>query len=138
MSWPSFEESQKDLERDVCGWAARLAISRAVRLGLIAAELPEGWENMLAWQWPKMREVSEKDAQSALELKLKNGTTSLKRELGPGEVERLIEERAKEKALFDEAGLIYPGTQTVSGQIVGDDAPTSGTDGGEGEGVNNQ
>lgn len=138
MSWPSFEESQKDLERDVCDWAARLAISRAVRLGLIAAELPEGWENMLAWQWPKMREVSEKDAQSALELKLKNGTTSLKRELGPGEVERLIEERAKEKALFDEAGLIYPGTQTVSGQIVGDDAPTSGTDGGEGEGVNNQ
>jgi capsid protein len=119
MTWPSFEEAQKDLERDVCDWAARLAVARAVRRGEIAAALPDEWEYMLAWQWPKMREVSEKDAQGALALKLQNGTTSLKRELGPGEVERIVAERKLEKALFDDAGLIYPGTTTVSGEIVG-------------------
>lgn len=128
MSWPSFEEAQKDLERDVCDWAARLAISRAVKTGEIAAELPEDWEYMLAWQWPKMREVSEKDAQGALALKLQNGTTSLKRELGPGEVEKIIEERKREKQLFDDAGLIYPGTVTASGQIVGDGNGEQGTE----------
>ena len=37
MTWPSFEEAQKDLEREVCDWAARLAIARAVkRLGVHA------------------------------------------------------------------------------------------------------
>ena len=119
MSWPSFEEAQQDLERDVCDWAARLAIARAVKMGAIRAQLPDDWEYMLAWQWPKMREVSEKDAQSALALKLQNGVTSLKRELGPGECEKIIAERKREKQLFDDAGLIYPGTTTSNGSIVG-------------------
>lgn len=126
MSWPSFEEAQKDLERDVCDWAARLAISRALKTGEISETLPEGWEYMLAWQWPKMREVSERDAQSALKLKLENGITSLKRELGPGEVERIIAERKREKELFDNAGLIYPGTVTTSGEVVSIDGDPNG------------
>jgi len=95
-------------------------IARAVRLGLIEAELPENWEEMLAWTWPKMIEVNEKDAQSALKMKLENGITSLTRELGPGEMERILAERKREKQLFDDAGLIYPGTVTASGQIVGE------------------
>ena len=122
MTWPSFEEAQKDLEREVCDWAARLAIARAVKRGEIAAELPEDWEYMLAWTWPKMREVSEKDAQGALKLKLENGATSLQRELGPGEFDKIIAERKREKQAFDDAGLIYPGTTTASGQVVEDGA----------------
>jgi len=76
-----------------------------------------------------MIEVNEKDAQSALKLKLENGVTSLTRELGPGEMERILDERKREKELFDEAGLIYPGTVTASGQIVGEE-----DDGGEDDG----
>lgn len=117
MTEPSFEEFRQDLERDVCDWAARCVITRAIKLGLITETLPEGWERMIAWRWPKMREVSEKDAQAALQLKLQNGITSLKRELGPGEVDAIIAERAEEKKKFDELGLVYPGTTTVSGQI---------------------
>ena len=138
MTWPSFEEAQKDLEREVCDWAARLAISRAVKRGEIAAALPEGWEYMLAWTWPRMREVSEKDAQAALEKKLQNGVTSLTRELGPGEFDKIIEERKREKKAFDDAGLVYPGTTTVAGEIINEenisnasDEPTS-----KGESVN--
>jgi hypothetical protein len=129
ISEQSFRESRKDMERNVCDPIARLVIARAVRLGLIKEKLPEHWGEMLAWNWPKMIEVNEKDAQSALKLKLENGVTSLTRELGPGEMERILDERKREKELFDEAGLIYPGTVTASGQIVGEE-----DDGGEDDG----
>ena len=128
MTWPSFEEAQKDLEREVCDWAARLAIARAVKRGEIAEELPEDWEYMLAWTWPKMREVSEKDAQAALEKKLQNGVTSISRELAPGEFDKLMEERKREKKAFDEAGLVYPGTTTVSGGVISEERPDTSDD----------
>lgn len=126
MTWKSFTDMQKDLEREVCDWAARCAISRAVRMGLITSPLPDGWEHMIAWVWPRMVEVSEKDAQSALQLKLQNGVTSLKRELGPGEFEKIMAERAAEKKAFDDAGLIYPGETSVSGEIKSGTDTTSG------------
>lgn len=125
MTWKTFRDMQKELERDVCDWAARCAISRAVRLGLIRSTLPDGWERMIAWTWPKMLEVSEKDAQTALEAKLRNGVTSLTRELGPGEFGRIMAERKAEKTAFNEAGLVYPGETTVSGAIV--ERPTDGS-----------
>lgn len=134
ISEQSFRESRKDMERNVCDPIARLVIARAVRLGLISAKLPEHWEEMLAWNWPKMIEVNEKDAQSALKLKLENGVTSLTRELGPGEMERILAERKREKQLFDDAGLIYPGTVTVAGEIVGEDDDGGENDGGENDG----
>ena len=120
MSWMSYEEAQKDLERNVCDWAAKCVISRAVRLGLIRSPLPDGWENMIAWTWPKMREVSEKDALAAMRAKMELGITSRRRELPPGEVERIAAERAAEKAIDDASGFVYPGTTTVSGAIKED------------------
>lgn len=132
MTWQSFRDMQKDLEREVCDWAARCAIARAVRLGLIRCELPEGWERMIAWTWPRMIEVSEKDAQDGISKKLANGLTSLQREMTPGEFDRIMEERIEEKRRFDKAGLIYPGEESVSGAIKGDEKVK---DRGEGEQV---
>ncbi len=123
MSEQSFRESRKDFERKVCDPIAVLVIRRALKLGLIKSALPEGWEEMLAWSWPKMIKVDEQKDQQALKLKLENGVTSLTRELGPGEMEKITAERAAEKKLFEEAGLVYPGTTTVSGEIVGDAQP---------------
>lgn len=128
MTWKTFRDMQKELERDVCDWAARCAISRAARLGVFRHALPDGWERMIAWTWPKMLEVSERDAQAALDAKLRNGVTSLTRELGPGEFERIMAERVAEKAAFDKAGLIYPGETTVSGAIVERPADDSAAD----------
>lgn len=119
MAEQTFRDDRKNLERECCDWIVRCVISRAVRLGLIHSRLPDGWEDMIAWTWPKMIEVSEKEAQSAIQLKMQNGLTSLTRELGPGEFEKVMEERAAEKKLFDEAGLIYPGETSVSGEIKG-------------------
>ncbi|MBR2713953.1 MAG: phage portal protein [Kiritimatiellae bacterium] len=129
MTAPSFEEARADLEREVCDWAAQCVITRAVRLGLITDALPDGWEHMIAWRWPKMREVSEKDAQTALKLKFENGVTSLSRELGPGEVEKIIAERAAEKAKFEAVGLAYPGEAKEKDPAV----KTVPEDGSEGE-----
>lgn len=134
MTEPTFRELRKDLERRVCDWAARCAIRRAVRLGIFSHALPDGWEHMLAWTWPKMVEVSEKDAQGALNMKLKNGVTSLHRELGPGEYERLREERRREAADYIADGLVYPGSESVSGTVVpgGQDGADENRDDGEG------
>lgn len=118
MTWPSFEEAQRTLEREVCDWAARHVIERAVKMGLIKATLPEGWQYMLAWRWPKMREVSEKDAETARQLKLKNGMTSLHRELGPGEYERLREERRREAADAREDGVIYQASESAGAKTI--------------------
>ena len=119
----SFNETKKLLERHVCDWAARCAISRAAKIGIISAALPDEWWDMIAWRWPEPPEVSVKDAEAGRAQKMKNGMTSLRRELGPGEVEKIIAERAKEKALFDAAGLIYPGEETASGHLK-DDGPS--------------
>lgn len=140
MTKPSFEESQQDLEREVCDWAAQCVISRAVKLGIITEKLPDGWQKMIAWNWPTMPEIDEVKAQDALSRKLKNGVTSLARELGPGEVDKIIEERKAEKAKFLAAGLEYPGEESDPAPSPSFVNPGDGTDGDAdgGSGNNNQ
>jgi len=128
----SFKELQKRLEREVCDWTARLVIDRAVKLGLVAATLPDFWWESIAWTWPRMPEVSEKEYQQGIQQALKNGTTSLHRLLAPGEYEALREERRQEAADAREDGIIYEPSVTVSGSIVeknddDDDASTEET-----------
>lgn len=118
MTWPSFKKMSKNLERHVCDWSIRCVVSRYRRIGLVDFNLPDDWPDYIAWNWPKMPEVSRKDAAAALAQELKNGTTSLTRELSPGEYARLVEERAREAADAKAAGLVYPGSETVSGQMV--------------------
>lgn len=129
MTKPSFEESQKDLEREVCDWSAKCVISRAVKLGIITDKLPDGWDRMLAWNWPTMPEIDEVKAQNALALKLKNGVTSLARELGPGEVDKIIAERKAEKEKFEAAGLVYQGEAVADVVPSPEDDPSEGDDG---------
>jgi len=131
----SFQELQKNLEREVCDWAARLAIARAVAMGLIATTLPEYWWEHLAWTWPRMPEVSEKDYQLGIQQALKNGTTSLHRLLSPGEYEELREERRQEAADAREDGIVYEPAVTVSGQVA--DAGNKESDNNDSEKENN-
>ena len=128
MTWPSFREMSKDLERDVCDWAIRNFVRRAQKTGLIDFALPPNWEDMVAWNWPKMIEVSEKEHQSALAQALRNGTTTLRRELGPGEYEKIREERRKEVADAKADGIVDPRMETTSGSLheePSDPSPTS-------------
>lgn len=122
MSWPSFEEAQKDLERNVCDWVAVHVIERAVRMGEITAALPDGWQTMLAWQWPKMREVSQTDAENAFATGLRNGSVTFFDRFGPDWENRCIRQRATEVRKFREAGLVYPGDKDVNGQDAATEA----------------
>lgn len=128
MSWPSFEEAQKDLERDVCDWAARLVIARAVSRGEITADLPEGWEYMLAWQWPKMREVNQTDAENAFAAGLRSGAVTFFERFGPDWENRCVKQRAIEAKKFAEAGLVYPGDKDQNGQSMAKTTTEGGDD----------
>lgn len=130
MTQPTFEELQKTLEREVCDPLVRLAVRWGVKTGMISAALPDGWENMLSFAWPRMREVNELDALNALEKKIALGLTSIERECEPGQAEAIAKENAQWAAKFAGMGIAYPGTQTVSGQSVGktEDAEQEGSE----------
>lgn len=121
LAWPTFEEAQKDLERNVCDWAAAQAVTWGKRNGLIAAELPEGWERMLTWSWPRAREVDEGSAANAIRTKLQLGLTTYRRELGP-DADKLLAEWADEVHAFEKLGIPHVAMQTVAGAIVEKDA----------------
>ena len=82
MSWVSFRDNQKWLERNVADWAATQAIRWAIRTGRLPAG-PTGWERRLAWQWPRMPEVDEGAYQRGIEAALRNGTMTYQELLGP-------------------------------------------------------
>lgn len=91
LTWVSMLDNQKFLERTAADWGATQAIRWAIATGQLPPP-PEAiaatWPQALAWQWPRMPEVNEVDAQAALEKKLKNGATTFAEILGPAWRER--------------------------------------------------
>lgn len=122
LSWPSIEEAQKDLERNVCDWAGRNVLRWAMARRLIPA-LPAGWINGLSWMWPSMPEVNIVDEQTALNKRLANLDTTYRTRLGPGWKKKLAQ-AFEEINFFREAGVLHPAEQTVSGAIAAAPAPT--------------
>lgn len=115
MSWPAFEEMQKQLEGVVCDWVLARWAEWAPE---VADENPgEGWTDGVTWQWPKMREVDQVNEQTAIEKKLKNFTGSFREVYGPQWRERLGE-IAEELAEFRRLGLPHPSMTTVSGAQI--------------------
>jgi capsid protein len=89
LSWAgAFYPMQKWLERDLADWVGVKALTWAMRKKLIP-KLPQGWEQSLSWTWPTMPEVDELDAQNAIAMSLKNGTTDYSALLGPDWRKRL-------------------------------------------------
>lgn len=133
LAWPTFEEAQKDLERNVCDWAAAQAVRWARARGLLRAELPDGWEGMLSWSWPRAREVDEGAAVNAVRARLQLGLTTYRRELGP-DAARLLAEWAQEVKDFERLGIPHVARQTVAGAVVEDAGKKGPADDGAGEG----
>ena len=117
LAWPTFEEAQKNLERDVCDWAAVCAIRWAMANGGLDASLPDGWERRLSWSWPKAREVDEGTAVKATREKLQIGLTTYRRELGP-DADKMLAEWASEVERFTALGIPHPAQQTVAGAVI--------------------
>lgn len=118
MSWPAFEHEQHLLESRICDWAVRRWFAWATRKGLVDPRgLPDGWLDAVAWQWPKMREVNQVDAENAFQIGLKNGTATFRDRFGPDWMRR-IEQRAEERAAFEAHGMVYPGDKDNNGMIA--------------------
>lgn len=119
LSWPSIEESQKELERKECDWAARNAIRWALDRRIIPGlrTVPDRWETRLSWKWPEMREVNEVDAETARTKKLANMVTTFRDIHGPN-WEKILEQAEKEIKWCQDRGIVHPALQTVSGGTV--------------------
>ena len=127
MTWPAFEDCQKDLERDVCDWLVRKWAAWAARKGKIDLnKLPAGWERMVHWSWPVMREVDMKATAEAKRVMLENGLVTLA-ELHPGDPDGYMEELGKDVERYHKIGLVHPMERSVSGGTLSpsDDKPNA-------------
>ena len=112
----TFRDFQKFLENAFADWVAVSVLSRAVALGELDTP-PEGWEGVIAWQYPTAPEVDAQKEAAARAQKYRNGELTLRETLGPAwreQLKQLADERDYMRAL----GLRHPCEETVSGQII--------------------
>ncbi len=122
MTWMTFADFQQFLEDGFSDWAAVRVLRRAVRLGELAAG-PEGWEALVAWQYPTMPAVDEDREQSAVAKKLKNGLALFRAQIGPHWREH-FEQLAEEVALARTLGLPLSILETAAGAPASKTAET--------------
>lgn len=121
MSWPTFEEWQKNLERDVCDWVVRKWAKWASRKGIIdESKLPAGWARMIKWSWPTMREVDMKANAEAKKTLVENGMMLIE-EVRPGEdPDEFVEKLAADAKRLEAAGFVHPFLKNkITGAIDG-------------------
>jgi capsid protein len=82
LTWPTFLEWQKFLERYVCDWVAKNVLEWAMKQKKIS-KLPVGWRGMFSWLFPVMPQVDPEKEGNAIDSAIKNGRTDFKKVLGP-------------------------------------------------------
>lgn len=133
--WRNVESIQQSLEDDFMDWVARHVLRYGMARGLLDP-LPEGWEEEIAWSFPRMQSINElQDIQSAA-LKLRTGLTSFARELGPAWRDSL-KEYAAELDFCRENGLPLNVFETAAGAMAETQEPAENTEGTQGE-TNNE
>ncbi len=128
LSWQTFYWLQKHLERQVADWVAVKVLNWARKRGK-TPELGKGWERRISWTWPTMPEVNEVDAQNAIALALKNGTTDYAALLGP-DWRRRLEQLSEMVELIRAKNLPLKILETAAGAPAQDrDEEKAGGDG---------
>ena len=94
LTWPTFEEMQKDLEYDVCDWLWQRVIQRAIDAREIPKG-PDGWQHAAAWSWPQMPQADKVKYWNSVERAMRVGGKSFSDILGP-DWEKRIEETARQ------------------------------------------
>lgn len=116
LARPGFIAAQKMLERSVCDWIATRIIRDAIAIGILA-EPADDFTVAMTWTWPHQEEVDATKEQQALTLKLKNGVLTMK-DLHGDDWEQKVVQMGIERQAFVRQGLIYPASETVSGQVT--------------------
>lgn len=117
ITWATFYNDQKLLERHCADWCCKKAITWAVEKGILPTP-PEGWECGIIWSWPVMPALDLEKEYNALIIALKNGLdVDYEKILGAGWKEKM--EAAAEKLLFFKSlGMPLAAFETKSGGEV--------------------
>jgi hypothetical protein len=113
FSWPAIKELQKNLEI-VCDWTFYRFTLWAMKNNVVKAYVAEDFIDYVDWEWRKIDDFDPVSNQTAIELKLRNMTSTLKEELGNNWKERL-EQYKSEVEWCRENGLVHPRDLMISG-----------------------
>jgi len=116
ITWETFYDWQKWLERRFCDWVGVKALAWAVRKGQLPT-LPLGWESTISWSWPRMPQVDPEKDCNATNNAIKNGYSGFEDELGPDWKEK-IDARAEQLTYAKDKGLPLSAYETAAGAIT--------------------
>lgn len=116
LSWQAFKDQQKQLEQ-ILDWIFYRWTRWAIKNGIIENKFENNFMRSISWCWNKPEDIDQVKEQSAINLKLKNGTSTLRDILGSDWKEKL-EQVSEELMYCKEKGIPHPMLQTVSGQII--------------------
>jgi capsid protein len=127
MSWCAFRDNQQALEDCFSDWVAWHVLARAIELGEIKGTPPDGWETRIRWTYPRMPAVDEEKEQRALLAALRNGTRTLRDELGPAWRD-VLRQRNAEREFCASLGLSLAQDEITPGSAVAAPAATPNTE----------
>lgn len=113
FSFPAIKEFQKDLEQ-VCDWLFNNWVAWATRKGILTAYVAEDFMDYVDWEWRSIDDFDEVKAQQAIEMKLRNMTSTLREEIGSDWKEQL-EQYKREIDWCKQEGLPHPAFNMISG-----------------------
>ena len=113
FTWPAIAEFQKALEQ-VADWVFNCYVKWAVKKGIVKGYVAEDFMDYCSWSWPRIDSFDEVKEQEAIEKKLRNMTSTLKRELGSDWKEQL-EQYKYEIDWCKKNGLPHPAFNMLSG-----------------------
>lgn len=114
FSWPAIQEFQKTVLEPMLDWAFNQWKKWAERKGQIKAYVLEDFLDYVDWEWRKLDDIDEVRKQTAVEMKLRNMTTTLSEELGTNWREKLAQYYEEVKWCRDN-GLVHPRDLMLSG-----------------------
>lgn len=113
FTWPTIQEFQHSLEL-VCDWCFNRWMAWATSKKLVKAYIVEDFMEYVDWEWRGMDDLNEVQHQQAIEMKLRNMTSTLKDELGNGWKDKLAQFKY-EIDYCKQNGLPHPSFNMISG-----------------------
>lgn len=117
MTAPAFRDAQKWLE-NICDWTF-YNFCRHLKSKNEIKDLPKDIMTYVSWQWPGVDELDETAHQTAVEMRLRNLTGTLRDELGSDWQASLLQSKA-EIDFCRKNGLPHPAMEMVSGGMRGE------------------
>ena len=113
FSWGAILEFQHDIEQ-ICDWCFYRWLNWSIKKGEITAYVAQDIMNYVDWEWTSIDSLDQVSEQRAVEMKLRNMTSTLKNELGNDWKEQLKQYKT-EIDYCRENGLPHPAFNMISG-----------------------